>query len=553
MGDYLKEHGTRTTPQSEPMRDDQVVNSAGGYAWAVDPLTRLRRFLILGSEGGSYYAGERELTKENVDIVRWFARESDDVLVREIVEVSRAGRAPKNDPALFALAVAISSNNPDTKRAAAEALPLVARTGTHLFHFVAYAETQRGWGATLRWAVGNWYESQEPDALAYQVVKYRQRDRWSHRDLLRLAHPSGRTEQHKKIYDWVAHGLETQVGEIQAIINRATDRDSALEDVRALLETQALPLPITMFEAAQRAESPEETAAYVRAANLPREALKPEHLTSPDVWRALLDEGVPFTALVRNLANMTRIGVIDGDYRGLVLDRLADVDLIRKSRIHPLQVLMALRTYAQGVGFRGSNVWTPIPQVTDALDAAFYTAFGNVPSTGKRILLALDVSGSMGMGQVAGTPLTPRDASAALALVTLNTERDVDVVGFSHQLIPLGLSGRQRLDDAIRVVSGIPFGATDCSLPMQWAEKEGRDYDAFVVLTDSETWYGDIHPAQALVRYRQMRSRPARLAVIGMTANGFSIADPNDAGMLDLVGFDTATPQLLSEFMAGRI
>src|SRR5262249_30824452 len=54
---YLKRHGAKRTPQWAPLRG-QVPNSAGGYAWEVDEWTRLRRFLILGSEGGSYYASE---------------------------------------------------------------------------------------------------------------------------------------------------------------------------------------------------------------------------------------------------------------------------------------------------------------------------------------------------------------------------------------------------------------------------------------------------------------------------------------------------------------
>ena len=43
-------------PQSEPLDERQVPNSAGGHAYPVDDMTRLQRFLILGSEGGSYYA-----------------------------------------------------------------------------------------------------------------------------------------------------------------------------------------------------------------------------------------------------------------------------------------------------------------------------------------------------------------------------------------------------------------------------------------------------------------------------------------------------------------
>jgi hypothetical protein len=45
----------------------------------------------------------------------------------------------------------------------------------------------------------------------------------------------------------------------------------------------------------------------------------------------------------------------------------------------------------------------------------------------------------------------------------------------------------------------------------------------------------------------------ARLVVGGMVSNGFSIADPNDPGMLDVVGFDTATPQLISDFARGAL
>jgi 60 kDa SS-A/Ro ribonucleoprotein len=38
-----------------------------------------------------------------------------------------------------------------------------------------------------------------------------------------------------------------------------------------------------------------------------------------------------------------------------------------------------------------------------------------------------------------------------------------------------------------------------------------------------------------------------------MISNGFSIADPNDAGMLDIVGFDTSTPGLMAEFVRGNV
>ena len=93
------------------------------------------------------------------------------------------------------------------------------------------------------------------------------------------------------------------------------------------------------------------------------------------------------------------------------------------------------------------------------------------------------------------------------------------------------------------------MGGTDCALPMLWALEKKIQADAFVIYTDSETWHGKIHPAQALQEYRRKLGIAAKLIVVAMTSNGFSIADPNDAGMLDVVGFDLATPQVLSDFV----
>jgi len=74
-----------------------------------------------------------------------------------------------------------------------------------------------------------------------------------------------------------------------------------------------------------------------------------------------------------------------------------------------------------------------------------------------------------------------------------------------------------------------------------------------VIYTDGETWAGQIHPAQALGEYRRKFNPQAKLVVVGMVSNGFSITDPNDAGMMDVVGFDTATPGILAQFVRGEM
>src|SRR5262245_24542974 len=129
---YAQHVSARKTPQSEAIPgSSQVANSSGGFSFPVDDWTRLDRFLVLGAEGGSYYATERKLTQENAACVQRCLASDGARAVARIVEISEAGRAPRNDPAIFALALA-ASHKPavEVRRAALAAMPRVCRTGT---------------------------------------------------------------------------------------------------------------------------------------------------------------------------------------------------------------------------------------------------------------------------------------------------------------------------------------------------------------------------------------------------------------------------------------
>ena len=552
MTAYAKHVGTKTTPQSEPISGKTMVeNSAGGFAFAVDDWTRLDRFLILGNDGGTYYATERKLTVENAGCVLRCAGLDAVRAVDRIVEISKSGRAPKNDPAIFALAVVASQGSPDAKALALRAMPAVCRIGTHLFQFAETCQQLRGWGRGLRRAVAAWYANKEPEQLAYQVLKYQQRNGWAHKDLMHLCHLRGQGLI-KDVQFWAEKGWPG-VGE-------EPHPEKAMRRIWA-------------FERLKKSPTKELAARFIRDYGLTREMIPTQLLNEAAVWEALLEE-MPLTAMIRNLATMTRIGLLAPLSAGIakVVAELGNAERLKKSRVHPIGLLTALLTYKAGRGERGKHTWNPVPQVVDALDAAFYTAFGSIEPTGKRFMLALDVSGSMEGGTIAGVPgLTPRIASAAMALVTAATEPQHQFVAFTaggwtskatgvgrwqashgigNALTPLTISPRRRLDDVIREVAALPMGGTDCALPMLYATEKRIPVDVFCVYTDSETWHGDIHPCQALQQYRKALGIPAKLIVVGMTATEFSIADPTDGGMMDVVGFDSATPQLMAGFAA---
>jgi 60 kDa SS-A/Ro ribonucleoprotein len=288
MQRFHKHFNTKETPQSEAIPGtDQVPNRAGGFVWELGPWDRLDRFLILGTEGGTFYATERTLTVEDATNVLALLEVDGPRVVERIVEISAGGKAYKNAPALFALALAFTHGDERTKKAAEAALPRVARIGTHLFGFLEYADAMRGWGRGLRRSVARWYGEMQVDRLAYQVTKYQQRGGWSHRDALRLAHPQSDDAARNDLYGYIVGGAESDRGR------------AAVESVPYLGGVERIKVVQTAREAAD----------LIREYDLPREVVPTALLGEAVVWEALLEK-MPMTAMIRNLATMTRVGLL---------------------------------------------------------------------------------------------------------------------------------------------------------------------------------------------------------------------------------------------------
>ena len=547
------------TPQGLPIPGrDMVENNAGGFVFKLDEWKQLERFLILGTEGGTFYVSEKKLTADNANKVLLLLKKDGVKVVEKTVEILKSGRAPKPDVAIFVLALAASKGDDATRKAALAAIPSALKTGTHLLKFVDTVNGLRGWGRGLKKAVQLWFKGRKNETLALQLVKYKQREGWSMKDVLRLAKPVPETDVQGKLFGWTAKNEKAEWAKAQV-----APGDKALDFVWAAEQASGLKLVAEQADTEQaRAILAEANQASVKKLvdlivtyRLPREALPTEALNKFEVWEALLQE-MPMTAMIRNLGTMSKIGLLKplSDAERLVFQRLTDAERLRGSKVHPIQVLSALRTYSSGRGVRSAATWNVSNKVVEALDEAFELSFGVVEPAGTRHLLALDVSGSMQGGEIAGVPgLSPSAATAALAVVAARTEPWAAIMGFDHGIRDLGVTAKDSILDATKKVSVNNGGGTDASLPMTWALENKIQVDTFVVLTDNETWAGNIHPVQALKKYRQATGIGAKLIVVGMTSTGFTIADPEDSGMLDVVGFDGATPALMAKFAKGEI
>lgn len=527
---------TAITP-ARGSRKGQKISHEGGVVFQVDPFTQLRRFLILGSLSGSFYASGHDLTKENLSIIDTCLRLDPVRTIDSIVEVSANTLAASNEPALVALAKASAYgiNDPSARGAEAvrdralSALPQVARTGTHLLHFVEYVSTLRGWGTVLRRHIGAWYLGKSPKNLAFQVTKYQSRDGWSHKDVLRLVHPKAPDPVYDGIFNYVVN-----------------DRDMSKMtpgDVMSYLEA----VNTTLSEQTDKAE----VIRLIGQFNLPREVINSKYLNDPDVQAAMLPH-MGIHALLRNLGNFSKSGLITplSDAERMVVDKLL---ISPGMRLHPVDVLKAQRTYSAGRGMRGSGTWKVSQSIDARLNDLFYESFKTIEPTGKKLYLAVDCSGSMSWQMDFAPNFSRRTAAAVLAMVTARTEDQFIVRGFNDTMQHINIKPNDTLDRVEQEMENVDWGWTRCELPILEAMNDGLDVDAFIIYTDSDTGYGE--PVnQVFERYQQQMGKPdSKFIVNAMVANDISLADPDNPNMLDVVGFSSDTPAVMSNFIRGLI
>ncbi len=535
---YLNIGNLAVTDQA---KSNQIKTESGGYAFKVDDWKRLERFLILGSEGGSYYVSEKKLTIDNARVVERCVKENGIRAIQEIAEVSVQGKAPKNDAAIFALAIACCADDVKTRNYAFSFIPDICRTGTHILQFVQAIKELRGFGKGLRNGIANWYNKKTVDQLAFQIAKYGQRNGISHRDVLRLIHIDAVDDEHNAVYRYITCGLD-QGGSERQVYNKKSGKTHEYP------EAGFLPDFIHAFEELKKADE-KRTIKLIEEYGFTHEMIDTRHKNSAVVWEALLQK-MPLHATIRNLNKMTAIGLVAPLSQGtkLIVQRLGDEDKIKNSRLHPLTILGAQRQYSKGHGDKGSLTWTPVPQIVSALEGAFYKSFDYVEPSGKNHLIALDVSGSMS-SEIHGTGMSSCEVGACIAMVVAKTEPNYHVFGFAHQFVNLGIHDKMSLAQAAQAAQKNNFGSTDCSLAFRYAINNKLDVDAFVTITDSDVNTGR-HPFTVLNEYRKKMNKPnAKSIVMATYANALTIADPNDYNSLDICGFSTDVPQVISAFV----
>jgi 60 kDa SS-A/Ro ribonucleoprotein len=543
------------TPQSQPIpgRTGMVKNSAGGYSFEKDDWVKAEDFIILGTAGGTFYMGQDKLTLENAAVLLKLAK-SDGARLAALaceISVSTPPRAMSNNGPLFALAAVSALGDAAGVQAVKKLLPEVARTTDHLSKFFGYRKQLKskpaanGKGTAIvssrafRTTMASWLTSADVNDVAFRACKARQRktpagEAFDLRDVLRITHKVPGTPERQALFGWLT--------------GKVTDEQAA----------RVLPA-VDNFLVAKAVKTPAEAIRIITERRVPWEFLPSEVLSDKGVWEALAAT-TGLTAVLRNLARMTRIGTLApfAKANDIVIKRLTDPVALAKARVHPMNVYLTLRLYNGGISQPHPKAppeyWTPVPAILDALEETYDLSYGYTEPSGRQYLIVIDSSGSMTWSQVTpnGSKLgTAYQVANGVALTLKRIEGDnVHVIDVDTSVHQSRITKRSRLADT---QGSCPSGGgTDMSLGFTWAMEQKLRLDGFLTLTDNETWAGRRwHPVQAYEAYRRSFNPVARNIVVSMTSAGHSIGDPSDPFTLQVAGLDSSLPTLVTGFIRG--
>ncbi len=197
-----------------------------------------------------------------------------------------------------------------------------------LFQFVVRSRHERGWGRALRSAVAHWYNGRPAAEVAADMLKCPEYEGWTHRDLLRMAHPEPATPAHNALFQWAVDG---ELGHLAMSASVAGE----LKQVYAV-------------DRLKRTNEEREALSLVEEFDLTPEMVPAEWKNSAAVWESLLT-GMSYTDIVENLAALADSGLLveESPASALVVARLIDRRGVARSGLSRADIARAREAYAR--------------------------------------------------------------------------------------------------------------------------------------------------------------------------------------------------------------
>lgn len=481
-----------------------VVNEAGGLAYAFGAEHALAQLAVTGCLQGTFYADDRG---QLASIVKVAAEVSPQVLAKTAVYARERGHM-KDVPALL-LAI-LSVRDPALFRAVFDR---VITDGKMLRTFVQIVRSgatgRKSLGTRPKKEIARWLDLRSDEDVFHASVG----DDPSMADVLKLVHPKPKDASRRALYAYLI-GKEHDAADLPANVQ-------ALETWRKLRDGAVPDVPFQLL-----------TAMSLGTAE----------------WVAIAKRASWQTTRM-NLATFHRHGVFEvPGMPELVATRLRDPALIARSRVFPYQLLVAY------LATRG----TGLPRaIEDALHDAVEASVANVPELSGDVHVFVDVSGSMrspvtGHKKGATTAAMCVDVAALLASAVLRKVPSAKVVPFDTAVRDVQLEPRDTILTNAQRLGAVGGGGTTVSAPFAALNARKAKADLVIVVSDNQSWLdgpaaGD--RTKTLVEWNALKERCPKAKLVCVDLQPYTHTQaPDREDILNVGGFSDRVFDVIAAF-----
>ncbi|MDD2867886.1 RNA-binding protein [Neomegalonema sp.] len=420
-----------------------AVNEAGGRAYALTSRQALAQYAATGTLASGFYADAEAQMKATLALAHAADAE---FLAKTAVYAFERGNM-KDMPALL-LAVLSQKGDPQSGELFGKAFGRVVRNGRMLRNFVQIMRSgqtgRSSLGSRPKRLVRDWIDAASPVEILRAAVGADP----SLADVVKMVHPRPQTPERAALYGW--------------LIGRPYDFG-------------ALPQVVQDFEAFKRDMSgPVPEVPFQMLTSLP---LGKAH------WREIARKA-GWQMLRQNLNAFARIGMFhEQGFTRMIAGRLSDREEIRRARLMPYQLMTTLDNLSAQVP----------PEIRKALDAALDVSLKNVLRFDGRIVVAPDVSGSMGSpvtGHRKGATTATRcvDVAGLMTAAFLRANPGTLVLPFDHRVHAVDFGAEARIFETAKRLASYGGGGTNMAAPMEELLKRKAQFDLLIFVSDNESW-----------------------------------------------------------------
>ncbi len=512
---------------SQATKNKLISNQAGGRAFQLDHRQALAQLAATGTLNHTFYQN----AQAQLEQVLALTQNIDATFIAKTAVYTRKNNHMKDMPVLL-LAI-LSQLEQNLFKAV---FPLVIDNGKQLRNFVQIMRSgaiqRKSLSSLPKKMINQWLINANDNQLLSANIG----NQPSLADVLKMTHPKPKNANQDAFFAYIL-GKKYELEQLPTKVQ-------ALEKFRQGLTQDVPDLPMQLLT------------------NLSLSAQQWAEIAKNGGWQMLR----------MNLNTFARHGVFEIEgMDNVIVNKLQDQDMIRKSRVLPYQLMTTWAALDDAV-----------PQIVrQALEQVMQAALENVPRLTGRVVVAVDVSGSMaspvtGYRKGATSKLRCVDVASLFACALKQVNPDIEIMPFDTQLHSLNIveheSDASLLGRLKQVFSGnktrsifevakqfaaLGGGGTNCSIPLKRLNRDQTAVDLMIYFSDNESWADQLrtqHKTGMLYEWDILKQRcpHAKLVCVDLQPYTHTQA-PERADTINIGGFSDEVFRLIDLFAQGKM